>query len=66
MKKQSDFTYIPDWQIMNYSGTEAESNQETDGIEEEKEHRFYSSANDGYGDPQKQNETKQLLSNSPM
>ena len=51
---------------MNYSETAMENDHETDGIEEEKEHRFYSSANDVYCDTQKRNEKKQLLSNSPM
>jgi len=66
MKKQSNYNYVPDWQIMNYSETAVDNNQETDGIEEEKEHRFYSSGSDDHYDLMKRKETKQLLSNSPM
>jgi len=66
MKKQSDCNYVPDWQIMNYSETAMVNNQETDGIEEEKEHRFYSSGSDGNYDHLKRKETKQISYHSPM
>ena len=42
MKKQSDYAFIPDWQIYDFSGADLDNNQEPDGTEEEKEYRFYS------------------------
>jgi hypothetical protein len=42
MKKQRDILFIPDWQLVDYSGTFQDNNQETDGNEEDKEYRFYS------------------------
>jgi hypothetical protein len=41
MKKQTEHTYIPDWQVIKCQDTEIELNQETDGTEEETEYRFY-------------------------
>lgn len=48
MKTQHNYDFIPDWQVFNYSGNESEKDQETDGLEEEKEFIFYSSKGDDY------------------
>ena len=54
MKTQDEYAFIPDWQVMNSLVSELENNQETDGIEEEKEHWFYNLAGD---EPNKMHET---------
>ena len=41
MKKQQDYTFIPDWQVLKYSGNELDNYPETDGIEEEQEFNFF-------------------------
>jgi hypothetical protein len=51
MKKQCDILFIPDWQLIDYACTFQDNNQETDGIEEDTEYRFYSFSGIDHHDP---------------
>ena len=61
MKTQREYAYVNDWQILNYSGPELENNNETDGIEEEREYGFYSVAGDYQNDLYKRKENEKFV-----
>lgn len=42
MKTKSEYTFTPDWHVLNYSDSESENIQETDGMEEDREFLFFS------------------------
>ncbi len=51
MKTQDETDYIPDWQVMSFSGTELENHKETDGNEEEMEFRFFNYSHEDQNSP---------------
>jgi hypothetical protein len=60
MKKQRDILFIPDWQLVDYSGTFQDNNLETDGNEEDKEYRFYSFLGMDHLGPEKEDQDRKV------
>ena len=50
MKRQTQSTFLPDGQILNYSSTESDKDQKVNEIDEEMEFKFFNSGKDDYND----------------
>jgi hypothetical protein len=48
MKNSKAVAFSSDWQIPDFFSCELNVNQETDGLEEDKEYRFYSMPEEGH------------------